>query len=125
MQRRGWRRRFRVAWRRWQDGCFSESFPVPDFPIQTYNRSTANRSVYRQELSPLLFIERAATAHRDRVAVRDGLAEYRYGEWRAHAGRLAAALRRAELQRGDRIVFVSPPSEPLLLAHLLYRWQAG
>jgi fatty-acyl-CoA synthase len=73
--------------------------------------------VYRQELSPVNFLERAGDVHADRVAVQDGDRAFTYRAWRARARRLASALRRAGLEKGDRVAFLALNSEPLLLAH--------
>ena len=74
-------------------------------------------SVYRQELSPVHFIERSGSVHAERVAVVDGDCTYTYGEWLKRSRRLASALRRSGLRKGDRIAFLALNSEPLLLAH--------
>ena len=73
--------------------------------------------VYREELTPVSFLERAGTVHAGRTAVVDGAVSYDYARWRGRARRLASALRRAGLGRGDRVAFLSLNSEPLLLAH--------
>lgn len=73
--------------------------------------------VYREELSPVNFLERAGDVHASRIAVQDGDRTFTYREWRARARRLASALRRAGLERGDRVAFLALNSEPLLLAH--------
>jgi fatty-acyl-CoA synthase len=72
---------------------------------------------WRQELSPNHLIERAGTAFAARMAVTDGPVSYTWAEWRARARRFASALRRAGLERGDRVAFCALNSEPLLLAH--------
>src|SRR5438445_336558 len=74
--------------------------------------------VYRQELSPVSFLERAGDAHADRVAVQDGERAFTYRAWRARSRRLASALRRVGLEPGDRVAFLALNSEPLLLAHM-------
>jgi fatty-acyl-CoA synthase len=75
------------------------------------------RSAYRQELTPVTFLERSGAVHAERLAViEDGL-RFTYREWRDRSRRLAAALRRAGLARGDRVAFLALNSEPLLLAH--------
>ena len=76
-----------------------------------------HQEVFRQELTPVSFLERAGSAHADRVAVVDGPHRFTYGEWRARARRFAHALRRAGLKKGDRIAFLAFNSEPLLLGH--------
>src|SRR5919198_1796138 len=73
--------------------------------------------VYRQELSPVHFIERSGSVHAERVAVVDGDCTYTYGEWLKRSRRFASALRRSGLRKGDRIAFLALNSEPLLLAH--------
>jgi fatty-acyl-CoA synthase len=75
------------------------------------------RAVYRQEMTPIDFLERAGWVHAERVAVVDGERRFTYAEWRVRARRFASALRRAGLQRGDRVAFLALNSEPLLLAH--------
>lgn len=78
---------------------------------------TSNGAVYRQELTPIWFLERAGQAHAERTAVVDGKVRYTYREWRDRARRLASALRRSGLREGDRVAFLALNSEPLLLAH--------
>jgi fatty-acyl-CoA synthase len=72
---------------------------------------------YRQELSPIHFLERAGEVHATRLAVVDGERRLTYRDWRARARRFASALRRAGLRRGDRVAFLALNSEPLHLAH--------
>jgi fatty-acyl-CoA synthase len=74
--------------------------------------------VYREELSPVNFLERAGDVHATRIAVQDGDRTFTYGEWRGRARRLASALRRAGLEPSDRVAFLALNSEPLLLAHV-------
>jgi fatty-acyl-CoA synthase len=73
--------------------------------------------VYRQELTPISFLERSGTVHAERTAVVDGDLRYTYAEWRARSRRLASALRRAGLKKDDRVAFLALNSEPLLLGH--------
>jgi len=75
-------------------------------------------TAYRQELTPVSFLERAGTVYAERVAVIDGDRCYRYGEWRARSRRFAHALRAAGLKKDDRVALFALNSEPLLLAHL-------
>src|SRR5579875_2063556 len=76
-----------------------------------------DRPVYRQELTPVHFLERAGTVHAGRIAVVDGEVSHTYARWRARSRRFASALRQAGLRRGDRVAFCALNSEPLLLAH--------
>ena len=77
----------------------------------------SSHKVFRQELTPVAFLERAGMVHADRVAVVDGPVQYSWRELRARSRRLASALRAADLRAGERIAFLAPNSEPLLLAH--------
>ncbi len=79
--------------------------------------SRAESRVYRQELTPVHFLERAGFVHADRVAVVDGERRFTYREWRGRSRRLASALRRSGLEKGDRVAFLALNSEPLLLGH--------
>lgn len=78
---------------------------------------SAGLKVYRQELSPLSFLERAGDVHAHRAAVEDGGRTFTYREWRSRARRLASALQQAGLAEGDRVAFLALNSEPLLLGH--------
>src|SRR5438067_8631470 len=73
--------------------------------------------VHRQELTPIHFLERAGEAYAARTAVVDGEARFSFQQMRDRARRLASALRRDGLRKGDRVAFLAFNSEPLLLAH--------
>ena len=73
--------------------------------------------VFRQELTPIHFLERAGDVFADRVAVVDGDVRYDWRAFRARSRRLASALRASGLGKGDRVAFLAVNSEPLLLAH--------
>jgi fatty-acyl-CoA synthase len=62
-------------------------------------------------------LERAGDALANRVAVVDGAASYTWSEFRSRARRLACALRREGLRKGDRVAFLGVNCESLLLAH--------
>jgi fatty-acyl-CoA synthase len=72
---------------------------------------------FRQELTPVHFLERAGTVYADRVAVTDEGQSFTWFEFRARARRFASALRLSHFRRGDRVAFVAVNSEQLLLAH--------
>jgi acyl-CoA synthetase (AMP-forming)/AMP-acid ligase II len=84
---------------------------------ETEAAATRRSRVYREELTPVSFLERAGTAYAERLAAVDGDRRYTYAEWRARCRRLASALRAAGLRKGDRVAFLALNSEPLLLAH--------
>ena len=71
----------------------------------------------REELTPLSFLERSVLVYPDRVAVVHEDRRYTYRELGARANRLASALRRAGIQKGDRVAFVCPNIPALLEAH--------
>ena len=73
--------------------------------------------VFREELTPVNWIERAGDAYADRVAVVDGPVSYTWKEFRARSRRFASALRSVGLKKEDRIAFLAWNSEPLLLGH--------
>jgi fatty-acyl-CoA synthase len=75
------------------------------------------RRANRTELTPLSFLERSVRVYPDRVAVVHEDRRYTYRELGERVNRLASALRRAGLQQGDRVAFVSPNTPPLLEAH--------
>lgn len=72
---------------------------------------------FRDELSPVTFIERAGTVFAEKSAVVDGEVRLNWAQFRTRSRRFATALRRAGIKKGDRVAFVALNSEPLLLAH--------
>ncbi|TMD03621.1 MAG: acyl-CoA synthetase [Chloroflexi bacterium] len=81
--------------------------------------------VYREELTPLAFLERSGSVHADRIAVVDGNRRYTYRDWRVRARQFASALRKAGMRKGDRIAFLALNSEQLLLAHFAVPMAGG
>jgi fatty-acyl-CoA synthase len=77
----------------------------------------AVRRVNRTELTPLSFLERSVVVYPNRVAVVHGDRRYTYREFGARVNRLASALRRSGLEKGDRVAFISPNTPALLEAH--------
>jgi fatty-acyl-CoA synthase len=73
--------------------------------------------VNRTELTPLLFIERAALVHAGRAGAVYGRRRVTYADLGVRVRRLATALRRAGLQRGERVAFLAPNVPALLEAH--------
>ena len=73
--------------------------------------------VNRTELTPLLFMERAARVYATRVGAIYGQRRITYGELGARAQRLAMALQRAVIRRGERVAFLAPNVPALLEAH--------
>ena len=73
--------------------------------------------VNRTELTPLLFIERAAQVYAKRTGAVYGRRRFTYGEMGLRVQKLATALRRAGIRRGDRVAFMAPNVPALLEAH--------
>ena len=74
-------------------------------------------SVYRNVLSPLVFLERSAQVYRNKTAVVHGDKRYTYREFGERVNRLASALQAAGLRKGDRVAFLCPNIPPMLEAH--------
>jgi fatty-acyl-CoA synthase len=68
-------------------------------------------------LSPIAFLERSAMIWPDKVAVRHGRTAYTYAEFSARCRRLAAALARHGIRRGDTVAVMAPNVPALLEAH--------
>jgi fatty-acyl-CoA synthase len=68
-------------------------------------------------LSPVQFLERSAQIWPDRIAVRHGTQAYTYREFEARCRRLASALARRGVRRGDTVAVMAPNVPALLEAH--------
>ncbi|KAB2582110.1 hypothetical protein BS297_27200 [Rhodococcus erythropolis] len=69
------------------------------------------------ELSPISFLERAATVYANRYAIIDGDFTVTYSEMYARALRMAGALENIGLRRGGRVCVLAPNTHMLLEAH--------
>ena len=76
-----------------------------------------NTRVYRSELTPVAFLRRSAYVFPDKTAVVHGERRYSYRVFEERVNRLAWALRRAGLEKHDRVAFLCPNIPPLLEAH--------
>ncbi|MBB3042463.1 AMP-binding protein [Nocardioides soli] len=68
-------------------------------------------------LSPVGFLDRAAAAYADKVALIDGETRYTYGELHLRATRLAGALFELDLRAGGRVAVLAPNTHEMLEAH--------
>jgi fatty-acyl-CoA synthase len=75
------------------------------------------RPVFRTELTPLSFLERSAYIFREKPAVVYGDRSYTYPELQRRVNRLASALQRAGIKKGDRVGIICPNTPPMLEAH--------
>jgi fatty-acyl-CoA synthase len=73
--------------------------------------------VYRTELTPLSFLERAAIAFPEKTAIAHGDREISYSEMAALTTRVAQALRVSGVGAGDRVAFLCPNIPEMLVAH--------
>jgi fatty-acyl-CoA synthase len=77
----------------------------------------AGLPVHRALLTPLSFLERTLHAFPEKVGVVDGPRRFTYREVGERVYRLASALRRAGVRKGDRVAVLSPNSAEVLEAH--------
>ena len=75
------------------------------------------RRAHRSELNPVSFLLRSEFVYPDKVAVVHGERRYTYREMGERVRRLAAGLRDAGLEKGDRVAFIAPNIPALLEAH--------
>jgi fatty-acyl-CoA synthase len=79
--------------------------------------SSAASRVFRTELNPVDFLERAAYVYPEKIAVVDGERRHPYRRLAERSWRLANALRSAGLCKGDRVATLLFNSAPMLEAH--------
>jgi len=70
-----------------------------------------------EPLTPVAFLRRSGSVHRDRLAVVDGALELTYAQLWDRARRMAAALRGRGVRPGDRVAVLGSNSQLLLTAH--------
>ncbi|HEX9466218.1 MAG TPA: AMP-binding protein, partial [Alphaproteobacteria bacterium] len=68
-------------------------------------------------LSPLSFLARAAAVHPRKTAVIHGELSFTYAQFHARCRRLASALKRRGIRRGDTVAVMAPNVPALLEAH--------
>jgi fatty-acyl-CoA synthase len=77
----------------------------------------AQQHVYRTELTPLSFLERSAEVFRTKPAVIYGDQVFTYPQLRERVNRLASALHKVGIRKGDRVAIICPNIPPMLEAH--------
>jgi fatty-acyl-CoA synthase len=77
----------------------------------------AKRAANFTALTPLVYLRRAAAVYPDKLAVIDGAAHCTYRELYSRCRRLADALRRRGIGRGDTVAVMAPNVPALLDAH--------
>ena len=73
---------------------------------------------HRALLTPLSFLERTLHVFPEKVGVVDGARRFTYRQFGERVYRLATALRRAGVRKGDRVAVLAPNSVEVLEAHL-------
>ena len=94
------------------------------------NRKTANKQMSRnrytelgrvaanhQPLTPLIFLERAARTFPDRVAIIHGKQRLTYAQFYARSRRLASALAKKGIRKGDTVAVMLSNTPAMLEAH--------
>jgi fatty-acyl-CoA synthase len=82
-----------------------------------YERDLDKNPANFQPLTPLTFLERAAAVHPDRTAIIHGSLRRSYRDFYARARRLASALRRHGVGRGDTVAVMLPNTPAMLECH--------
>src|ERR1700693_6354172 len=80
-------------------------------------RGLARNAANHVPLTPVSFLERSADVYPDKIAVRHGRLAYTYREFAARCRRLASALARRGVRRGDTVAMMAPNVPALLEAH--------
>ena len=78
---------------------------------------TERQGVWRDPVTPVLFLKRTLEVYPGRTAVISGEQRWTYAEFAEHAGRMAGALERAGVEPGDRVAVLSPNTPWHLVAH--------
>jgi fatty-acyl-CoA synthase len=73
--------------------------------------------VYRTELTPLSFLERASIVFGDKTAISYGDRSISYAEMAGLTTRTARALQSGDVGQGDRVAFLCPNTPEMLVAH--------
>src|SRR5579871_4783487 len=82
-----------------------------------YDRDLDRNPANFQPLTPLSFLERAATVFPQRTAIVHGARSWTYREFYARARRLASALARRGISRGDTVSVMLTNTPAMLEAH--------
>ena len=78
---------------------------------------TVARKVFRTELNPVDFLQRAAYVHPEKIAVVDGEHRHSYRRLAERSWQLANALRSVGLRKGERVATLLFNSSQMLEAH--------
>jgi fatty-acyl-CoA synthase len=90
---------------------------LPPVVLDAFAPDLVRNAANHVALSPVSFITRSATIWPARIAVRHGRLAYTYREFEARCRRLASALARRGIVRGDTVAVMAPNVPALLEAH--------
>ena len=82
-----------------------------------FERDLDRNAANYQPLTPLSYLERAALVFPDHVAILHGKQRISYAEFYARSRRLASALARRGIRRGDTVAVMLANTPPMLEAH--------
>ena len=85
--------------------------------MSMYDTGLERGPANHQPLTPLLFLERAAAVHPERIAVVHGTIRRNYAQLRARCVQLAHALHQRGLRRGDPVAAMLPNIPEMLECH--------
>ncbi|HSM97291.1 MAG TPA: AMP-binding protein, partial [Rhizomicrobium sp.] len=82
-----------------------------------YNTDLDRNSANYQSLTPLTFLERAAKTFPDRIAIVHGKQRFTYAQFFERSKKLASALSRRGIGKGDTVAVMLANTPPMLEAH--------
>ncbi len=82
-----------------------------------YGQSLDKNAANYQPLTPLTFLERSAAVFPDHTAIIHGARKYSYAEFYRRTRKLASALTKAGIKRGDTVAVILANSPPMLEVH--------
>ncbi|MGJ6124340.1 AMP-binding protein [Mycolicibacterium sp. Y3] len=91
--------------------------------MNTNGQSAQRTSMSYEPLTPVAYLDRAASCHGDRRAVVDGENEWTYQELHQRSGQLAGAL--AQVSSGRPVAVLAPNSHVLLESHFGVPWSGS
>ena len=74
-------------------------------------------NVHYKDLNPISFLDRSVDVYPNKPAVTYGQTVYTYRQFADRVNRLAGALKREGIERGDRVAFLVPNIPPMLEGH--------
>ena len=84
---------------------------------QSYDRDLDRNAANFQPLTPLTFLERAAAVFPDRLAIAHGRLRRNYREFHARSKKLASALAKRGIVRGDTVAVMLANTPAMLECH--------